>query len=70
MIYALHLSLSLMMLCMSLPDAPNWVRFLLTLSMLILYTVAILLWEIRCKKVNELEKEIEKLKEGHNDHNV
>ena len=67
MILTLNLSLMLVIIYYKLiPDAPNWVLFLLLFSSGILYMVTIDLWEKHCKKVEKLEREIEKLKEHTN----
>ena len=62
MIYALHLSLMLYVVGAVFPDAPTWAQCSLSVCVLLFYGVAILLWELHCKKVKELEREIEKLK--------
>lgn len=67
MIYALHISILLCILGSSSTNAPTWVQFIIAFCMLLFYGVAILLWEIHCKKVRELEHEVKKLKEQHND---
>ena len=66
MIYAIHLSILLCILGSTSTNAPNWVQFIIAFCMFLFYGVAILLWEIHCKKVRKLEREIEKLKERQN----
>ena len=63
MIYAIHLSILLCILGSSSTNAPTWVQFIIAFCMFLFYGVAIFLWEIHWKKVGELEREIEKLKE-------
>ena len=62
MIYALHLSILLCILGSASTNAPNWVQFIIAFCMLLFYGVSVLLWELHCKKVRELEREVEKLK--------
>ena len=66
MIYAIHLSILLCILGSSSTNAPTWVQFMIVFYMLLFYGIAVLLWEIHCKKVQELEREIKKLKERTN----